>query len=30
MGRNTHQDGLDYNSGVILLVPYLALFAALV
>jgi hypothetical protein len=30
MGRNTHPDGLDYNSGVILLVPYLALFATLV
>jgi hypothetical protein len=28
MGRNTHPDGIDYNSGVILLVPYLGLFAA--
>jgi hypothetical protein len=30
MGRITHPDGLDYNPGVILLVPYLGLFAALV
>jgi hypothetical protein len=30
MGRNTHPDGLDYNSGVILLVPDLSVFAALV
>jgi lipopolysaccharide biosynthesis glycosyltransferase len=30
MGRNTHPNSLDYNSGVMLLVPDLTPFAALV